>query len=130
MCWHDILGVTTSKLTTHTVSTFLGSCNDIDLVIWFPLLLLPAKTIKTQSLARRKIGFASSCFVFSSCLLVFAVWGGDPVYPTVNYIQDPDEVIDYRGPDFHEPTPNMLAYLKEVDILSSNLFFYSFPLIE
>ncbi|XWS12315.1 hypothetical protein CRYUN_Cryun37aG0079200 [Craigia yunnanensis] len=41
------------------------------------------------------------------------IWGGDPVYPTVNYIQDPDEVIDYRGPDFHEPTPNLLAYLKE-----------------
>lgn len=41
------------------------------------------------------------------------IWGGDPVYPTVNYIQDPDEVIDYRGPDFHEPTPDMLAYLKE-----------------
>lgn len=41
------------------------------------------------------------------------VWGGDPVYPTINYIQDPDETIDYRGPDFHEPTPNMLAYLKE-----------------
>lgn len=45
----------------------------------------------------------------------FAVWGGDPVYPTINYIQDPDEVIDYRGPDFHEPTPNMLAYLMEVE---------------
>lgn len=41
------------------------------------------------------------------------IWGGDPVYPTVNYIQDPNEVIDYRGPDFHEPTPNMLSYLKE-----------------
>lgn len=41
------------------------------------------------------------------------IWGGDPVYPTVNYIQDPNEIIDYRGPDFHEPTPNMLAYLKE-----------------
>lgn len=41
------------------------------------------------------------------------IWGGDPVYPTVNYIQDPDEVIDFRGPDFHEPTPNMLDYLKE-----------------
>lgn len=50
-------------------------------------------------------------------LLVFAVWGGDPVYPTVNYIQDPDAVIDYRGPDFHEPTPNMLAHLKEVAFL-------------
>lgn len=32
----------------------------------------------------------------------------------MNYVQDPNEVIDYRGPDFHEPTPNMLAYLKEV----------------
>uniref|UniRef100_A0A5B6YZT3 Plastid transcriptionally active 12 n=1 Tax=Davidia involucrata TaxID=16924 RepID=A0A5B6YZT3_DAVIN len=41
------------------------------------------------------------------------IWGGDPVYPTVNYIQDPNEVIDFRGPDFHEPTPTMLAYLKE-----------------
>ncbi|KAL1833989.1 hypothetical protein ACET3Z_003640 [Daucus carota] len=41
------------------------------------------------------------------------IWGGDPVYPTINYIQDPDEVIDFRGPDFHEPTPNMLSYLKE-----------------
>ncbi|KAI3455966.1 hypothetical protein Pfo_012629 [Paulownia fortunei] len=41
------------------------------------------------------------------------IWGGDPVYPTVNYIQDPNEMIDYRGPDFHEPTPNMLDYLKE-----------------
>ncbi|AES64124.1 hypothetical protein MtrunA17_Chr2g0285501 [Medicago truncatula] len=41
------------------------------------------------------------------------IWGGDPVYPTVNYIQDPDEVIDYRGADFHEPTPNMLPFLKE-----------------
>lgn len=41
------------------------------------------------------------------------IWGGDPVYPTVNYIQDPDEVIDFRGPDFHEPTPSMLSYLKE-----------------
>ncbi|CAN1227563.1 Protein PLASTID TRANSCRIPTIONALLY ACTIVE 12, chloroplastic [Linum grandiflorum] len=41
------------------------------------------------------------------------IWGGDPVYPTVNYKQDPNEVIDFRGPDFHEPTPNMDAYLKE-----------------
>ncbi|KAM0951689.1 putative protein PLASTID TRANSCRIPTIONALLY ACTIVE 12 [Dioscorea sansibarensis] len=41
------------------------------------------------------------------------IWGGDPVYPTINYIQDPDEVIDYRGPDFHEPTPSMLAYLMD-----------------
>ncbi|CAH1418114.1 unnamed protein product [Lactuca virosa] len=41
------------------------------------------------------------------------IWGGDSVYPTVNYIQDPDQVIDFRGPDFHEPTPNILAYLQE-----------------
>ncbi|KAI4368073.1 hypothetical protein MLD38_016676 [Melastoma candidum] len=41
------------------------------------------------------------------------IWGGDPVYPTINYIQDPNEVIDYRGPDFHEPTPNMIDFLKE-----------------
>ncbi|KAL1187630.1 Protein PLASTID TRANSCRIPTIONALLY ACTIVE 12 [Cardamine amara subsp. amara] len=41
------------------------------------------------------------------------IWGGDPVYPTINYIQDPDAVMDFRGPDFHEPTPNMLSYLKE-----------------
>lgn len=41
------------------------------------------------------------------------IWGGDPVYPTINYIQDPDEIADYRGPDFHEPTPNMLTYLME-----------------
>ncbi|XP_024981756.1 protein PLASTID TRANSCRIPTIONALLY ACTIVE 12, chloroplastic [Cynara cardunculus var. scolymus] len=41
------------------------------------------------------------------------IWGGDPVYPTVNYIQDPDQVIDFRGPDFHEPTPNVLSYLQE-----------------
>ncbi|KAH9609854.1 hypothetical protein KSS87_010781 [Heliosperma pusillum] len=47
------------------------------------------------------------------------VWGGDPVYPTINYIQDPDAVIDYRGPDFHEPTPNMLAYLKEINTFIS-----------
>ncbi|KAJ1414195.1 hypothetical protein SESBI_19045 [Sesbania bispinosa] len=44
------------------------------------------------------------------------IWGGDPVYPTVNYIQDPNEVIDFRGPDFHEPTPNMLDYLKEEEL--------------
>jgi len=50
-------------------------------------------------------------------LLTVAVWGGDPVYPTVNYIQDPNEIIDYRGPDFHEPTPNILAYLKEVSTM-------------
>lgn len=50
-----------------------------------------------------------------------SVWGGDPVYPTVNYIQDPNEVIDYRGPEFHEPTPNMLSYLKEVGATTNNV---------
>ncbi|PKA57002.1 hypothetical protein AXF42_Ash002306 [Apostasia shenzhenica] len=45
--------------------------------------------------------------------LIKEIWGGDPVYPTINYVQDPDEVIDYRGPNFHEPTPNMLAYLMD-----------------
>ncbi|KAJ9135818.1 hypothetical protein P3X46_032953 [Hevea brasiliensis] len=45
--------------------------------------------------------------------LIKQIWGGDPVYPTINYIQDPNEIVDYRGPDFHEPTPNMLAFLKE-----------------
>ncbi|XP_065856465.1 protein PLASTID TRANSCRIPTIONALLY ACTIVE 12, chloroplastic isoform X1 [Euphorbia lathyris] len=45
--------------------------------------------------------------------LIKQIWGGDPVYPTINYIQDPDAIMDYRGPDFHEPTPNMLAFLKE-----------------
>ncbi|XP_071721854.1 protein PLASTID TRANSCRIPTIONALLY ACTIVE 12, chloroplastic-like [Rutidosis leptorrhynchoides] len=45
--------------------------------------------------------------------LIKQIWGGDPVYPTINYIQDPNEVIDYRGPDFHEPTANMLDFLKE-----------------
>lgn len=44
----------------------------------------------------------------------YAVWGGDPVYPTVNYVQDPDEVIDYRSPEFHEPTPEVVPYLMEV----------------
>ncbi|PKU71574.1 protein PLASTID TRANSCRIPTIONALLY ACTIVE 12, chloroplastic [Dendrobium catenatum] len=45
--------------------------------------------------------------------LIKEIWGGDPVYPTINYVQDPDEVIDYRGPNFHEPTPDVLAYLME-----------------
>lgn len=48
-----------------------------------------------------------------------AVWGGDPVYPTVNYIQDPNEVTDFRGADFHEPTPNMLSFLLEVSLNST-----------
>ncbi|XP_020175545.1 protein PLASTID TRANSCRIPTIONALLY ACTIVE 12, chloroplastic [Aegilops tauschii subsp. strangulata] len=45
------------------------------------------------------------------------IWGGDPVYPTVNYVQDPDEVIDYRSPEFHEPTPEVVPYLMEHGIM-------------
>ncbi|KAK1668077.1 hypothetical protein QYE76_056236 [Lolium multiflorum] len=45
------------------------------------------------------------------------IWGGDPVYPTVNYVQDPDVVIDYRGPEFHEPTPEVIPYLMEHGIM-------------
>ncbi|CAM0883490.1 unnamed protein product [Alopecurus aequalis] len=45
------------------------------------------------------------------------IWGGDPVYPTVNYVQDPDQVIDYRGPEFHEPTPEVVPYLMEHGIM-------------
>ncbi|KAL5977417.1 hmr,ptac12 [Asimina triloba] len=45
--------------------------------------------------------------------LIKEIWGGDPVYPTINYIQDPKEVIDYRGANFHEPTPNIVPYLME-----------------
>ncbi|CAH9104223.1 unnamed protein product [Cuscuta epithymum] len=41
------------------------------------------------------------------------IWGGDPVYPTINYIQEPNGVVDFRGPNFHEPTPDMLSHLKE-----------------
>ncbi|KAJ3698800.1 hypothetical protein LUZ61_002505 [Rhynchospora tenuis] len=45
--------------------------------------------------------------------LIKEIWGGDPVYPTVNYEKDPDELVDYRSPDFHEPIPNPLSYLLE-----------------
>lgn len=41
-----------------------------------------------------------------------AVFGGDPVYPTINYEQAPDHVIDYRGPNFHEPVPDILEVLR------------------
>lgn len=57
-----------------------------------------------------------SLFLSFQNICYFAVWGGDPVYPTVNYIQDPNEVTDYRGADFHEPTPNMLSFLLEVSL--------------
>lgn len=63
------------------------------------------------------------CFLKNIDVLLYLlhghlVWGGDPVYPTVNYIQEPDAIIDYRGPDFHEPTPDMLDFLKEVPNIS------------
>ncbi|KAL2653449.1 hypothetical protein R1flu_021577 [Riccia fluitans] len=41
------------------------------------------------------------------------VWGGDPVYPTVNYERDPDEVADYRNPNMHEPIPDIVEMLRE-----------------
>ncbi|KAL5227247.1 hypothetical protein ABZP36_015512 [Zizania latifolia] len=45
------------------------------------------------------------------------IWGGDPVYPTINYVQDPDEMADYRRPEFHEPTPEVVPYLMEHGIM-------------
>ncbi|XP_078176442.1 plastid transcriptionally active 12 [Carex rostrata] len=47
------------------------------------------------------------------------IFGGDPVYPTVNYIRDPNEVVDYRGHDFHEPVPSPMSYLLENRFLTS-----------
>ncbi|KAL3685314.1 hypothetical protein R1sor_003336 [Riccia sorocarpa] len=41
------------------------------------------------------------------------VWGGDPVYPTINYERDPDEVADYRNPNMHEPIPDIVEMLRE-----------------
>lgn len=61
-----------------------------------------------------------------STVWTYAVWGGDPVYPTINYIQDPNAETDFRGPDFHEPTPDMLDYLKEVDTSDSYVHFFSY----
>ncbi|KAJ7515824.1 hypothetical protein O6H91_22G029300 [Diphasiastrum complanatum] len=45
-------------------------------------------------------------------LMLLIVYGGDPVYPTINCIRDPKEKIDYRGPNFHDPTPTVEEYLK------------------
>ncbi|CAM6017773.1 unnamed protein product [Sphagnum balticum] len=41
------------------------------------------------------------------------VWGGDPVYPTINYVQDPDAMADYRGANFHEPVEDIIDTLRE-----------------
>ncbi|CAM6093227.1 unnamed protein product [Calypogeia fissa] len=41
------------------------------------------------------------------------VWGGDPVYPTVNYEVDPDAVADYRNENLHEPIPDIIEVLRE-----------------
>ncbi|XP_024387345.1 protein PLASTID TRANSCRIPTIONALLY ACTIVE 12, chloroplastic [Physcomitrium patens] len=45
------------------------------------------------------------------------VWGGDPVYPTKNYEQDPDAVADYRNENLHEPTPDIVDKLQDDGIL-------------
>eukprot|EP00249_Psilotum_nudum_P016122 c25668_g1_i1 orf=394-2367(-) len=47
------------------------------------------------------------------------VYGGDPIYPTINYIQDPDVIVDYRGPNFHEPTPSILDVLRKTGRLKT-----------
>eukprot|EP00850_Spirogloea_muscicola_P018831 SM000177S03164 [mRNA] locus=s177:508:2255:+ [translate_table: standard] len=41
-----------------------------------------------------------------------AVWGGDPVYPTVNYEQDPNLRVDYTGPTFHRYTPTVVEVIR------------------
>lgn len=48
--------------------------------------------------------------------LSYAVWGGDPVYPTINYEQDPDHVADYRNENMHEPIPDIVEMLREVSL--------------
>ncbi|KAH9289052.1 hypothetical protein KI387_033169 [Taxus chinensis] len=48
-----------------------------------------------------------------------AVFGGDPAYPTVNYEQDPNQTVDYRGPNFHEPVQDPLDYLRKIGRLIS-----------
>lgn len=48
-----------------------------------------------------------------------AVWGGDPVYPTINYYQDPNAKADYRGPNFHEPAERLLESLRKAGRLMS-----------
>jgi hypothetical protein len=65
-------------------------------------------------------------YINQELILIFkyAVWGSDPVYTTINYAHDPDEVIDYRGPEFHEPTPEVVTFLMEVwDSISAELIF-------
>lgn len=48
-----------------------------------------------------------------------AVWGGDPIYPSVNYYQDPNAKADYRGPNFHEPSENIFDTLRKAGRLMS-----------
>jgi hypothetical protein len=50
------------------------------------------------------------------------VWGGDPVYPTINYVQDPDAMADYRGANFHEPVEDIIDTLREVRMASLHWF--------
>ncbi|CAI5994613.1 unnamed protein product [Closterium sp. NIES-64] len=42
------------------------------------------------------------------------VWGGDPVYPTVNYEQAPGHGVDNRGPNFNEPSEDPFSVLGKV----------------
>ncbi|MCO5557906.1 hypothetical protein L7F22_011479 [Adiantum nelumboides] len=48
-----------------------------------------------------------------------AVWGGDPVYPTINYYQDPNAKADYRGPNMHEPQEDLFESLRKAGRLMS-----------
>ncbi|GBG88576.1 hypothetical protein CBR_g48045 [Chara braunii] len=41
------------------------------------------------------------------------VWGGDPVYPTKNYEQDPNAIMDFTSHKYHEPTPELVDLFKE-----------------
>ncbi|CAI5936648.1 unnamed protein product [Closterium sp. NIES-65] len=42
------------------------------------------------------------------------VWGGDPMYPTVNYEQAPSHGVDNRGLNFNEPSEDPLSVLGKV----------------
>eukprot|EP00252_Welwitschia_mirabilis_P010317 TRINITY_DN2351_c0_g1_i3.p1 TRINITY_DN2351_c0_g1~~TRINITY_DN2351_c0_g1_i3.p1 ORF type:complete len:504 (+),score=108.78 TRINITY_DN2351_c0_g1_i3:292-1803(+) len=44
--------------------------------------------------------------------LKIEAFGGDPVFPVVNYEQAPDHVTDFRGPFYHEPTRSVVEIMK------------------
>jgi hypothetical protein len=54
-------------------------------------------------------------------LLSITVWGGDPVYPTINYEQPPDMVADYRNENMHEPIPDIVELLREVRLIVDHI---------